>query len=75
MNALGRPRILNFKEEFFLVMCKLRQGFAELHLGLLYNISQSTVSIIIISGVNFMYLMFGQLNIWPSRKVVDDTMP
>ena len=71
----GRPRILNFKEEFFLVMCRLRQGLAERHLGHLYNISQSTVSRIVISWVNFMYLRFGQLNTWPSRKVVDDTMP
>ena len=71
----GRPRTLSSKEEFFLVMCRLRQGFAECHLGHLYNISQSTVSRIIISWVNFMYLRFGQLNIWPSRKCVDDNMP
>ena len=71
----GRPRTLNSKEEFFLVMCRLRQGFAERHLGHLYDVSQSTVSRIVISWVNFMYLRFGQVNIWPSRKVVDDTMP
>ena len=71
----GRPRTLNSKEEFFLVMCRLRQGFPERHLGYLFNISQSTVSRIVISWVNFMYLKLGQLNIWPSRKVVDDTMP
>ena len=47
----GRPRILNSKEEFFLVMCRLRQGLAERHLGHLYNISQSTVSTVLeISG-------------------------
>ena len=71
----GRPRTLNSKEEFFSVMCWLRQGFAERHLRHLYNVSQSTVSWIVISWVNFMYLWFGQLNIWPCRKVMDDTMP
>ena len=71
----GRPRTLNAKEEFFLVMCRLRQGFPERHLGHLFHISQSTVSRIVISWLNFMYLRFGQLNIWPSRKVVDDNMP
>ena len=71
----GRPRTLHPKDEFFLVMCRLRQGFAERHLGHLFNISQSTVSRIIISWINFMYLKLGQLNIWPSRKVVDDYMP
>ena len=71
----GRPRTLNAKEEFFLVMCRLRQGFPERHLGHLFDISQSTVSRIVISWVNFMYLRFGQLSIWPSRKVVNDNMP
>ena len=71
----GRPRTLNAKEEFFLVMCRLRQGFPERHLGHLFDISQSTVSRIVISWVNFMYLRSGQLNIWPSRKVVNDNMP
>ena len=71
----GRSRTLNAKEEFFLVMCRLRQGFPERHLGHLFDISQSTVSRIVISWVNFMYLRFGQLNIWPSRKVVNDNMP
>ena len=71
----GRPRTLSSKEEFFPVMCRLRQGFAECHLGYLYNISQSIVSRIIISWVNIMYLRFGKLNIWPSRKCVDDNMP
>ena len=57
------------------VMCRLRQGFPERHLGHLFDISQSTVSRIVISWVNFMYLRFGQLNIWPSQKVVNDNMP
>lgn len=71
----GRPRILTPSDEFFLVMCRLRQGFAEMHLAHLFKISQSTVSRIFISWINFMYLKLGQINIWPSRKVVDESMP
>ena len=71
----GRPRTLNAKEEFFLVMCRLRQGFAERHLGHLFYISQSTVSRIIISWVTFIFLRFQQLNIWPSQNVVDENIP
>ena len=56
-------------------MCRLRQGFAEMHLAHLFKISQSTVSRIFISWINFMYLKLGQINIWPSRKVVDESMP
>ena len=64
----GKPRTLNSKVEFFLVMCRLRQGFGERHLGHLFNISQSTVTRIVISWVNFMYLRFGQLNMAISKS-------
>ena len=55
----GRPRTLTPSDEFFLVMCRLRQGFAEMHLAHLFKISQSTVSRIFISWINFMYLKLG----------------
>ena len=49
----GRPRSLKPEDEFFLTLCRLRQGFAELHLAQLFNVSQSTVSRICISWINF----------------------
>ena len=55
-------------------MCRRRQGFPEDHLGQLFNVSASLVSRIFITWVNFMFFKFGQINIWPSRKVID-TMP
>ena len=58
-----------------MVMCRLRQGFSEDHLAQLFNVSASTVSRIFITWVNFMFFKFGQINIWPSRKVIDTTMP
>ena len=66
----GRPRSL---EEFFLNLCRLRQGFAENYFSHLLN-SQATVSRIVISWINFMYHRFGVLNIWPSREAVNVTM-
>ncbi|XP_022783278.1 uncharacterized protein LOC111324060 [Stylophora pistillata] len=35
----------------------------------------ATVSRIVISWINFMYLRFGVLNIWPSREAVNRKMP
>ena len=57
-----------------MVMCRLRQGFPEDHLAQLFNVSASAISRIFITWVNFMFFKFGQINIWPSRKVID-TMP
>ena len=71
----GRARSLRPIDEFFMVLCRLRQGIPEDHLAQLFNISASTVSRIIITWVNFMFFKFGQINIWPSRKVIDTTMP
>lgn len=71
----GRRRTLKPEEEFFMVMCRLRQGFHEKHLAFLFGISQPTVSRIFISWINFMFLRFGIINIWPSREEVDKTMP
>lgn len=69
----GRPRLLHPKEELFIVLCRLRQGFAEEHLSHLYGISQATISRLIINWVNFMYLRY--IPMWPSREKVNEHMP
>ena len=71
----GRPRKVAPRDETFLTLCSLRQGFSEEHLGHVYGISQPTVSRIITSWLNFMYLKFSRVPIWPSRATVDEHMP
>ena len=71
----GRNRTLKPLDEYFLVMCRIRHGFREEHLGHLFQISTSTVSRIFITWINFMFLKLGQVNICPSREVIDKTMP
>ena len=71
----GKPKLLKPKEEFFLTLFRLRQGFKEDHLGHLYGISEATVSRITISWINFMYFKFSTIPIWPSRSKVDEHMP
>ena len=48
---------------------------SEQHLANLFYITQSTFSGIFITRCNFMYLKLGRLNIWPSRRLLDETMP
>ena len=71
----GRPRKLKPVEEFFVVLCRLRRGFSERHLAHLYGVAQSTISRLFVPWINFMYLKFGQVCIWPSKSVVQATMP
>ena len=56
-------------------MCRLIEGLPEEHLAHLFKVSVSTVSRVFITWLNFMYLGLGQINIWPSRTVIDITMP
>ena len=44
----GRSKSLK-PQEFVLTLCRLRRGFAETHLSHLFNVSQATVSRIVIS--------------------------
>ena len=53
----------------------MRQGFKEEHLSHLYSISQTTVGRITISWVNFMFLKFCKIPVWPSRAKVNQHMP
>ena len=54
-----------------MVMCRLRQGFLEDHLAKSFNESASAISRIFTTWVNFMFFKFGQIDIWPSRKVIN----
>ena len=56
-------------------MCRLRRGFKGHHLANLYAVGQCTISRILIFWLNYMYLKFEQICIWPSKSVVIATMP
>ena len=75
LSKKGRARSLTPEDEYLLVMSTLRQGFHENHLATLFNVSTSTVSRIVITWMNYIYFKFGHINIWPSREVIDGTMP
>ena len=71
----GRPRKLDTMNEFFMFLCRIRQGFREHYLAHLFDVSMATVSRIVITWSNFVYLRLGSLNIWPNRETIDRNMP
>nr|XP_022334382.1 uncharacterized protein LOC111131237 [Crassostrea virginica]XP_022334383.1 uncharacterized protein LOC111131237 [Crassostrea virginica] len=62
-------------DEFFLFLCRVRQGFPEQDLAVRFGVSQASVSRILITWSNYLYAMLGSLPIWPSRSVVNENMP
>ncbi|XP_069119303.1 uncharacterized protein, partial [Argopecten irradians] len=66
---------LSAENQFFLTMIKLRQGSEDFELSEKFNISETTVSKVIITWINFMYFQLKELPIWPARDTVTEHMP
>ena len=71
----GRKRSLSPFEGFILTLIRLRRNFSMMHLAFLFKTSESTVSSLIITWINFLYIRLGSICIWPSRKIVQKTLP
>jgi hypothetical protein len=71
----GRPRSLSPIDEFFLTLVRLRLGLLEQDLAYRFGISQSTVSRIFTTWINFIYIQFKQLPIWPPKEIINAYMP
>ena len=74
-NKVGKRRKLSTLDEYFMVLVRLRLGLFERDLAERFNVHVSSVNRICISWINFMYLKFGYLNIWPDREAIDKAMP
>ena len=66
---------LSLFDQFYLVLQKLRVGTLNQLLADNFNISQTTVSRIFISWVNFLHFMLGSFSIWPSRAKIQKHTP
>ncbi len=71
----GRPHVLSPLEEFFLTLVRLRLGLMEQDLADRFGVSQSTVSRITNTWINFLYLQFKEIDLWPSKDVKLSYMP
>lgn len=71
----GRSRAVKVEDQYFMTLVRLRRGFSNLHCAWLFDCNESTVSRIVNSWLNFMFLQFCSLPIWPSRAEVDKSMP
>ena len=57
---------LSLFDQFYLVLQKLRVGTLNQVLADTFNITQTTVSTVFTSWINFLYFMLGGICIWPS---------
>lgn len=71
----NQPTIISPLDQLFLTVIKLRQAKEDYELSLMFEISETTVSKIIVMWINFMYFQLKELDIWPSREIIDKNMP
>lgn len=76
------PHDLNFKchllspqDQLFLVLMKLSQAKGDIELSYMFEVSESTVSNIIVALIIFMNFKLKELDVWPSRSLIDEYMP
>ena len=63
------------EQEFFLVLVRLRLGLHEEDIAVRAGLSQSHISRITISWIDFLHARLRSYPIWPSRSCTDKTMP
>ena len=66
---------MDAKNQLFMCLSWLKNGFAMSHVAWLFDTPKSTVPCYIITWINFMYFTLGSLPIWPSIQQIDESMP
>jgi hypothetical protein len=74
-NRVKEVMRLSLKNQLFLTVVKLRYDFHYADLAFRFNISKQTTSVIFTHWINYMFLRFGELSIWPHRDVISANMP
>ena len=74
-SQVGRPASLSQADELFLMLVRLHLNLKEYDLAQHFEISQSSVSRIFTTWINYCYLRLGMLPCWPDRDTIRDTMP
>ena len=70
----GKLHKLSPLNEFFLMLCRLRLGLYEQDLAYRFQISQTSVSRICSTWMNFCFFKFKELPIWPFITIIDSHM-
>ncbi|CAM4658746.1 unnamed protein product [Leuciscus chuanchicus] len=67
--------LMPLRQQFLLVLMKLRQNFDLKELAFKFQVPERTVSTLFNSWIDFMYGRLGNMSIWPHRDRITENMP
>ena len=70
-----RPLKPSIENQLLITLIKLRLHTPNIELTFLFDVCETTISNIFVTWVNFMYVKWSQLDIWPSKELVQFYMP
>lgn len=71
----GHQITIKAEDAFLLTLMKLRRNTADYELGRFFGLPKGSVSTVFVTWINFLEQMWGLLDTWPSRELVDFYMP
>lgn len=71
----GQCTLLDPKDQLFMVLMKLRRAKEDIELAMFFDISESSVSRTVTTWINFMYFQLKEIDIWPSKEIIEEFMP
>ena len=71
----GWKQIVTTMQSFILTLLRLWRNFDVHHLAYLFRVSEEIVTHTFITWINFMYIKFGSICIWPPLLVEKQTLP
>ena len=71
----GHPRVMLLQDELFMTLCQIRLGLLETDLGVRFDIAMSTVSRILLTWINLLYITLGRIPIWLDKDTIKGLMP
>ena len=72
---LSQVNDLTLQNQLFLTLCMLRNDTDLTDLAIRFGITPQTAGVIFNSWINYMFLRFGEVSIWPPREVLYEHMP
>jgi hypothetical protein len=66
---------LSPEDQLFMTLVKLKQAKDDIELSILFGVGEKIVGQIFVTRINFLYCQLHEIDFWPSKQIISETMP